>query len=291
MTPDPAPAAVAEPTGTLSAPQPARLPAARPPARKRSLVGAEVLRLRKRRALMVTLVALTLGVPLLIAVILVSLHAANPARFGPPGGKKKWEVLSLVLSDFGPISGILVGAFAGSADSSAGIFRLLVATGRSRASLYAARVGGLLAVFVPVIAVTVAAIGVYAVAFSDGAGEPTVSMMTRAGAWLLLECAVYALIALGFSAIVGSRSVTVGVLVAFSLIIAPLLGTPVWLSYLGLREAIFSVSLEFIRPGSLDMGVSISQIHESAGVAALSICAWVLGILGLGLWRTLRRDA
>ena len=46
---------------------------------------------------------------------------------------------------FGPLAAILIGVEAGTADSSAGVFRDLVVTGRSRLALFASRVPAALA--------------------------------------------------------------------------------------------------------------------------------------------------
>ena len=46
---------------------------------------------------------------------------------------------------FGPLAAILIGVEAGAGDASAGVFRDLVATGRSRLALFASRVPAALA--------------------------------------------------------------------------------------------------------------------------------------------------
>lgn len=267
----------------------ARAPAKRRKAHRRTLVGAEILRLRRRRVLMITVAMLTLGVLVIVGGILTVLHVADPARYGPPGGASKLAGFSLALAELGTIAGILVGASAGSADLSAGVFRALVTTGRPRWALFLARVPGVLAIVVPAIVVTFAAICIYVVGLSFGTGEPAVEDMVRVGAWVLLDVCVYSLIALGFSAIVGSRSVTVAVLLATNLVVAQILSLPL-LAFAGLRQTFFFVSLRYIMPSALAVNSGVSW-HESPWYAAVVIALWVVGMLALGAWRTVTRDA
>ena len=56
----------------------------------------------------------------------------------------------------GSVAGAIVGATAGAADIEAGVFRDLVATGRSRLALFFARVPGAWAIVLPMLALAVA---------------------------------------------------------------------------------------------------------------------------------------
>ena len=57
-----------------------------------------------------------------------------------------------VLAMAGSVAGVIVGATAGAADIEAGVFRDLVATGRSRLALFFARVPGAWAIVLPLLA-------------------------------------------------------------------------------------------------------------------------------------------
>jgi hypothetical protein len=74
-------------------------------------------------------------------------HSSDPHKYGPAGGlgnfKEGLPVLALI---FGPLAAILIGVEAGTGDASAGVFRDLVVTGRSRMALLASRVPAALAV-------------------------------------------------------------------------------------------------------------------------------------------------
>jgi hypothetical protein len=100
--------------------------------RRPRLVGAELLKLRKRRGLVASGLGLTV-LPMVVAyAILVSLHAANPAKHGPAGGLQNFSDSIDLLMTLGVIVAILIGSTLGAADLSSGVFRELVVTGRSR---------------------------------------------------------------------------------------------------------------------------------------------------------------
>ena len=104
------------------------------------LVRAELLKLRKRRGLVGATLALTI-VPMIVAyIVLVALHAADPAKHGPAGGIENFTGSVNLLGSLTIVAAILVGATAGTGDLGAGVFRELVVTGRSRLALFAARV-------------------------------------------------------------------------------------------------------------------------------------------------------
>ena len=74
-------------------------------------------------------------------------HSSTPAEHGPAGGidrlhRRRCALLALF---FGPLAAILIGVEAGAGDASAGVFRDLVVTGRSRLALFASRVPAALA--------------------------------------------------------------------------------------------------------------------------------------------------
>jgi hypothetical protein len=109
--------------------------------------------LRKRRGLMITLMLVTIGIPSVFLVIRLLLHAFAPKSYGPAGGYSTYTALVPgVLYVFGFIVAATLGATAGSADLTEGMFRHLVVTGRSRLALYLARIPAGLAIIVPLVA-------------------------------------------------------------------------------------------------------------------------------------------
>src|SRR6202043_2708749 len=73
--------------------------------------------------------------------------------YGPAGGYTIYSALvSGVLYVFGFIVAATLGASAGSADVTEGMFRHLVVTGRSRMAIYFARIPAGLAIVIPMVA-------------------------------------------------------------------------------------------------------------------------------------------
>ena len=115
--------------------------------------------LRRRRGLMITLIALTIGLPTLFLVIRLLLHAFVPRSYGPAGGFAVFtSLIAGVLYIFAFIAAMLLGASAGCSDLADGMFAQLVVTGRSRVALYLARIPAGLAIVIPMVAVVFAII-------------------------------------------------------------------------------------------------------------------------------------
>src|SRR5690242_10851025 len=106
----------------------------------RQMLGAELLKLRRNRPLM--------AFSFLLSVVVVAIffgynaiqHASDPSAHGPAGGVAGFDRLVRALSLwFGALVAAMIGTEAGTADLSTGVFRDLVATGRSRFALFAVR--------------------------------------------------------------------------------------------------------------------------------------------------------
>ena len=100
-------------------------------------------------------------VPMVIAFTVTSiLHANDPAKHPSAGGIENFAGSMEMLGLLAAIAAVIVGVTAGAGDLGAGVFRTLVATGRSRLRLFGARIPGGLALVLPFIAVgfTVAAV-------------------------------------------------------------------------------------------------------------------------------------
>jgi hypothetical protein len=118
------------------------------------MIATRFMELRKRRGLMITMALVTIGIPTVFLVIRLLLHAFAPKTYGPAGGYSIYTAfVSGVLYVFGFIVAATLGATAGSADLTDGMFRHLVVTGRSRLALYFARIPAGLAIIVPLVAV------------------------------------------------------------------------------------------------------------------------------------------
>jgi hypothetical protein len=268
------------------------------------LVNAEFLKLRKRRGLVISAAALT-ALPMLIAyAVLLGLHANDPVKNGPAGGMENFTGSMEILVLLSVVAGILVGATLGTGDLGAGVFRELVVTGRSRLSLFAARLPAGLALLVPIVgaafAVTATASVVFAgseqphpVQVGPGAWEqtagnlaPSAGLLLESAGWLGLWTAVSMVLALGVSSLVGSRGTSIGVLLAWWLVATPVLMA---IGALGsLREGLVTPAVERLGPAAL---VPEPMVPMSLAVAVCAVAAWMAVPLAVGAWRTVTRDA
>jgi hypothetical protein len=255
--------------------------------RRTGLIGAELLKLRKRRGLAITTFALTV-VPMVIAyVVLLILHATAPEKHGPAGGVENFTGSLEIYSLLAGVAAVLVAATLGAGDLGAGVFRELVVTGRSRWSLFAARVPGGLAFLLPFVlagfAITATAATVFA---GDGQQAPSTGLLLETGAWIGLIASVTFALALGVASLLGSRGTTIGILLAWQLAVAPLL---LQISVLGgVREGLLTAAVQRLQPSGLG-GETMLSMSMAAAVAV--VAAWMVVPLAVGGWRTARRDA
>ena len=111
------------------------------------MFGADVLKVRKRRGTMIWVLVLALLPVIVLFAVKAIQHSSNALKYGPAGGTAGFsDGLRLLCLFFGPLAAVLIGVEAGTGDASAGVFRDLVVTGRSRLALFASRVPAALAV-------------------------------------------------------------------------------------------------------------------------------------------------
>jgi hypothetical protein len=264
----------------------ARAPRVRP----FGLARAELLKLRKRRGMFVTVTLLTI-VPQVIAYgILAILHAANPDHHGPAGGIANLGHGMSVLVLLGSIAAIIVGASAGAGDLSSGVFRELVITGRSRLALFGSRIPGGLAYLLSFATV---AYGISAFVSGLGYGylaAPSVTLLIESGLWVLAELAFYFVLGLGLASVTGSRAYTIGILLAFRTVVGHILTA---ISALGAyREVVPDIPFNRLAPGAVEEYVSEGpNVGASLTTAIVVLLLWVAVAAALGAWRTATRDA
>ena len=254
------------------------------------LVRAEVLKLRKRRGLVAITACLTLGAPIVAYGILAILHWANPAHHGPAGGVTNLGHGLWVLAILGSVAATIVGATAGAADLSAGVFRELVVTGRSRRALFRARIPGGLVFLLGFEAAAYVLTAVATVVFAGTLAAPSTGLLASSGAWLMLSTAFWFALALGVASLTGSRSMTIGGMLAFRLAVSPIVLS---ITPLGVgREAVPGAALERLAPHAVrEFTRQANAIPMSVAAAELVLLAWAAVALVLGAWRTVTRDA
>ncbi len=254
------------------------------------LVSADVLKLRKRFGL-VTVVSLLSVVALVVTdAIIELLHVYDPANHGPTGGITMLGHLAFTISALGAVAAAIVGSTAGFGDLDSGVYRDLVVTGRSRLALYASRIPAGLLFLLPFVAAAYALEAGASVVFAGSNPEPSTYLLVVTGLWTVLKVAFYYLLAVGLACLIGSRSYTIGILLAWTMAISPLLAS---ISALGVvREAVPTVALDSLLPGGL--GDSARQgpvIAMSVAAVALVLIAWAAAALAAGAWRDTTRDA
>jgi hypothetical protein len=245
----------------------------------RRLAGAELLKLRRRRALVAASLALIVGPMLVSVVVLAVLHAVNPGKYGSAGGVDNLGGSLGLLTQIGGVAAVLIGVNAGGGDLGAGVFRELVVTGRSRLALFAARIPGGLALLLPLVAFAFAIAATASVALAGSGPSPGAGLLLEYAAWVGLATTLAYLLALGVSSLLGSRATAIGVLLAWQLAVAPLL-----LQTGKLDPLLSGAALERFEPGEGSVSISLTT-------AIVLIVAWTLVPLAAGAWRTHTRDA
>jgi ABC-type transport system involved in multi-copper enzyme maturation permease subunit len=249
------------------------------------MFSAEVLKLRRNRGLMAMVGLLTVGIVVIYFGYTAIRHAGNPAVYGPAGGVVTFEKAVRMLGVFfGALAAILVGTEAGTADRSSGVFRDLVATGRSRLALFAVRTPAALAVTLaftlPAFALSIVA----ALLFAGGLPTPTASVVLQSFGWLVLANAVMTGLAVGVGSLTGSRGLTLTAVIGWVTIVTQILLNSTSLG--SVRDVLPSASLDQISAGPPTIPFVIST-----GAAVAVIAGWVVIPAAVGAWRTRTLDA
>jgi ABC-type transport system involved in multi-copper enzyme maturation permease subunit len=250
------------------------------------MTGADFLKLRKKRGVVIWALVVAL-LPLVAYFVVAALqHASDPAHHGPAGGAHGFtEALRALGFFFGPLAAILIGVEAGAGDSSAGVFRDLVVTGRSRLALFATRVPAALALCALVMGAAFGVLVAGTFAFASGAPDPSAALVLNGLGFTLLTTGVMCAIAVGFSALTASRPTALTALIGWTLVASPIL---VGISSLGSsRKAVLSDALAHFSPVAIERGGSVAM---SPGLALMVVGAWLVALLGLGAWRTRTMD-
>src|SRR4051794_36604712 len=170
--------------------------------------------------------ALLTVVPMVIGYsVTVFLHATDAAHHGPGGGIDNLSGSIDVLQTLGAVAALLIGATLGAGDLGAGVFRELVVTGRSRIALYTARIpAGFVVLMAFVIAAfLIAAVG--SVVFAGSLESPSAALLARCFGWVALTAITSLALGIGVASLIGSRSTSIGILLAWQLALSHLLLT------------------------------------------------------------------
>ena len=250
----------------------------------RQMFSAEVLKLRRQRPLMAFAGLLTIGVVVIFMGYLQIRHASN-SQYAPAGGLDGFQHLLRALGLlFGALAAVLIGTEAGTADLSSGVFRDLVATGRSRLALFAVRAPAAIAV---TLAFSAAAylVGLAATfLFAGGGPTPSLGLVLQGAAWIGLSNSILAALAVGVGSLTGSRGVTLTAVIGWQLVATQILLTVTSLG--SVRQLLLTSALGQTVPVGHGIGVAMST-----ATAVVVLAGWALIPALVGAWRTRVMDA
>jgi ABC-type transport system involved in multi-copper enzyme maturation permease subunit len=253
-----------------------------------SMFDADFLKLRKKRGTLTW--ALVLAVlPVLVFITVKAIqHSSNPHRYGPAGGTPGFsDGLRALALFFDPLAAVLIGVEAGTGDASAGVFRDLVVTGRSRVAVFASRVPAALALCWLVTLAGFALLLAATYIFAATLPTPNASLILKGGGFLLLATGVVCAVAVGFASLTTSKPASVTALIGWQLVASPLIAT---ISSLGsARKALLSQAVGHFSPVHVgDRGAAVTM---SLGTAIIVLIVWLAIVLALGAWHTRAMDA
>jgi len=253
------------------------------------MFGADFLKLRRKRGILIWALVLAFAPLVIYFVVSVIQHSSNPVKHGPAGGAKNFaEGLPVLALFFGPLAAILIGVEAGTGDASAGVFRDLVVTGRSRLALFASRVPAALAFCCLVIGGAYALLVIGTFVFASNLPTPDAAVVLNSLGFALVATGALCVVAVGLAALTTSKPGAIIALIAWQVVASPIIAH---ISSLGsARELLLSQSLAHFSPVHVEGGHGATVVL-SEGTALLALVAWLAVFLALGAWRTRTMDA
>jgi ABC-type transport system involved in multi-copper enzyme maturation permease subunit len=259
----------------------------------RQMIAADILKLRRNRAMMLTAALLSVGIAILYFAFVLLRHNGNLA-----GPQALADGATLMGVYFGAFAAILIGAEAGTIDLTNGVFRDLAATGRSRTALFLVRIPAAIAVALPLTLLGFALSIAAAYAFHGWAAPPSASLALEYVGWVALGTIIQATLAVGIASLTRSRSITLVAIIGWNTIATTIIH---FASFLGaLRDLVLLIALGRLSPGPAvgthaNPGSSIAldnfKLPMPALVSVLVILAWAVIPAVAGAWRTRTQDA
>jgi len=249
---------------------------------------ADLLKLRKKRGTLIWVVVLALAPVIVLFTVKAIQHSSNAVKYEPAGGTPGFtDGLRLLCLFFGPLAAVLVGVEAGTGDSSAGVFRDLVVTGRSRLALFASRVPAALAVCWAVTILGYGLVLLGSFAFASNLPTPDLALVLNGLGFTVLATGAVCVVAVGFASLTTSKPAAITALIGWQLVASPLIAN---ISSLGKgRDVVLSQAIVHFSPVHVgDRGASVTM---GQGTALLVLAAWLAVFLALGAWRTRTMDS
>lgn len=241
---------------------------------------ADLRRMFKRRGLILAGILAPAVIALGIAVTFEVLHIVNPTKHPDAGGRDLLE-LATATSLVSMIFGTVIGAMFGAEDVANGTLRYILLTGCSRLRLFLIRVP-LVAIVAIVVALPALLILIIAAFVLP---HPNVAAPSAGDIWtqplgLLVNVAVFSLIAYGIGVIIRSTGGAIAVALGLNLV--------------GLN-LISSITLVLPSAEQWLLNPAITRItvggDSSILIALLATIVWVGVFLAIGLARALRTEA
>src|ERR1700691_1041843 len=216
------------------------------------MFAADFLKLRKKRSTLIWALVIGLAPIVIMFAVTAIEHASDPTKivgphqvegYGPAGGIEAFHDGLRLLGGlfFGPLVAILVGVEAGTGDASAGVFRDLVVTGRSRVALFASRVPAALALCWVVVLVAFVLLLAGSFIFASNLPTPGGALILNGLGFALLGTGVLCVIAVGLASLTTSKPAAIITMIAWQVVASPLLAS---ISSLGsARKAILSPAI------------------------------------------------
>jgi ABC-type transport system involved in multi-copper enzyme maturation permease subunit len=248
---------------------------------------ADLLKLRKKRGTLIWVLVLALAPVVVLFTVKAIQHSSNPQRYGPAGGTPGFiDGVRLLCLFFGPLAAVLIGVEAGTGDASAGVFRDLVVTGRSRIALFASRVPAALAVCWSAIVVGYGLVLLGSFVFASNLPTPDAALIFNGLGFALLSTGVVCVVAVGFASLTTSKPAAITALIGWQLVASPLIAS---IGSLGkARDAILSQGIVHFSPVHLGDRAAVTMAQ---GTALVVLVAWLAVFIALGAWRTRTMDA
>jgi hypothetical protein len=191
------------------------------------------------------------------------------------------EALGLYI---GALAAVVIGSEAGSSDIASGVFRDLVATGRSRLALFSVRLPAavLVTLAFTVTAYLLGLAGTFA--FAGSQTTPSVGVILEGVGWVALANSILTGLAVGVGSWSGSRAVTLTSVIGLQTVVTQILLNVSSLG--GVRDVLPTAALGQIVPVGNNAGVTMAT-----GVAVAVLVGWAVIPAAVGAWRTRVRDA
>jgi hypothetical protein len=129
--------------------------------------------------------------------------------------------------------------------------------------------------------------------------------MIKAGLWIELGAGIIFVVGLGLASLMGQRTGPVVLLLAFQLILTPILAFVTVPQLQFLRHSVVGLAVARLEPSGLPTAAALPgltggvggpgsgqfRLADSAAQAILVIAAWLIVWTALGAWRMMTRDA